>query len=1110
MQHIILFIIILTITSNEAKTVGNCLADLIGNALCTANDVVISNVDVISGPSICVNGTTIYVQLQAQTVATSNLRYDIGYFVALDGGNAKTGSCFRDYLPSPLNTLATVGSVRTSPFFNAEFAQDPNDICGDIEQGKTNNRNLGGTTVSSGTQGPPTIIAIPCKDNNNDGFADVSTCTSWDILASNGTLRPSCTTVNGTLPGTASKCNCTSTQLGRIIYKSECSSDSDCNDNNACTNDRCFLVSGLGVCENLPIGSGTPCNDGNSCTENDKCGGTNNLICSGTPVICAALDQCHFAGTCDFATGICSNPDKPNLTPCDDNQSCTVSDSCTDGSCIGTDTCKSGFMCQSGSCVPEPNCQVNLNCDDNNLCTNDFCDNGFCSFIFNDLPCTDGDACTLGDTCVQGECISGDPVICTPLDQCHQAGVCNIGNGLCSNPPKINGESCNDGINCTSPDTCIDGSCIGTLNCAVGEICQNDQCVDPPECVFDFDCDDLNICTDDACVNGQCAYTNNGLACNDGNPCTIDDICLGGICQSGLPKVCIPLDQCHLAGTCDSITGICDNLHAIEGTPCDDGISCTAEDKCTEGICSGTNSCPLGQTCENNQCTGIAICTSDAECLNHNICTDDFCINGNCVHINNVLPCDDGNACTSNDTCLDGSCMPGIKTICVALDQCHTVGTCNTITGICSDPAKPNSTICDDADPCTLNDTCIDGVCQQGMPVICDNPGICQTGGTCTNADCIYETAPNGTSCSTNAQCIDGICVTQIQCLQDSDCIALECLTATCENNECAYSFSENNEGNPCGANNVCHGGACVECIEASDCAGTNECNLATCSPNNQCIYSSRVCDQGSDCTINSCNPNEGCIYTPVFRLCGSVDQCNSPICDATNGCTIIPLSGNKCDDGIPCTFDDSCNNGLCVGTTKTCVVPDTCSTATCNQEDGQCEFIGCPAPTFCNNQEPVGACVQCDELIPCQNNLACENGICVGCISDSDCISGDKCVIGSCTNNECHYEPNRIKECLPKKGHCGNFGRCPNSALAPLGPELLPPSPMPIVEEPTCGPGENLNEAINTGAKATQPVTSTLTNPVWSCTSIGNNINDLWGLLMFIAFILKKKIKRL
>ena len=63
-----------------------------------------------------------------------------------------------------------------------------------------------------------------------------------------------------------------------------------------------------GTCSNPPKPDGTACNDGNACTQTESCQGG---ICVGVnPVVCTASDQCHTVGTCDPATGQCSNPAK--------------------------------------------------------------------------------------------------------------------------------------------------------------------------------------------------------------------------------------------------------------------------------------------------------------------------------------------------------------------------------------------------------------------------------------------------------------------------------------------------------------------------------------------------------------------------------------------------------------------------------------------------------------------------------------------------------------------------------------------------------------------------------------------------------------------------------
>ena len=38
--------------------------------------------------------------------------------------------------------------------------------------------------------------------------------------------------------------------------------------------------------------------------------------------------------------------------------------------------------------------------------------------------------------CVGGVCVGDNPVICTPLDECHVAGTCDRATGLCSNPDR--------------------------------------------------------------------------------------------------------------------------------------------------------------------------------------------------------------------------------------------------------------------------------------------------------------------------------------------------------------------------------------------------------------------------------------------------------------------------------------------------------------------------------------------------------------------------------------------------------------------------------------------------------------------------------------------------
>jgi hypothetical protein len=125
------------------------------------------------------------------------------------------------------------------------------------------------------------------------------------------------------------------------------------------------------------------------------------------------------------------------------------------------------------------------------------------------------------------------------------------------------------------------------------------SCVAPPD--------------DSARVQGAvldvCATAPEGALCDDGNPCTLLDVCKAGVCQ-GSP--------------------------APDGTLCTDGNTCTANDSCRLGTCKGD---PVPDT---TPCTDGDPCT-----------VGDSCTGGVCVSGTGMLSCDDGVACTL-DSCVAG------------------------------------------------------------------------------------------------------------------------------------------------------------------------------------------------------------------------------------------------------------------------------------------------------------------------------------------------------------------------------------------------------------------------------------------------------------------------
>jgi hypothetical protein len=98
-------------------------------------------------------------------------------------------------------------------------------------------------------------------------------------------------------------------------------------------------------------GCGKACLSGQICA-NGACVTPTVDLCFG--VVCPILDQCHAVGTCNPATGRCSNPALQDGTICTDGNACTSNDKCQAGVCTGLNpvVCSDGAVCDpvTGQC----------------------------------------------------------------------------------------------------------------------------------------------------------------------------------------------------------------------------------------------------------------------------------------------------------------------------------------------------------------------------------------------------------------------------------------------------------------------------------------------------------------------------------------------------------------------------------------------------------------------------------------------------------------------------------------------------------------------------------------------------------------------------------------
>jgi hypothetical protein len=178
---------------------------------------------------------------------------------------------------------------------------------------------------------------------------------------------------------------------------------------------------------------------------------------------------------------------------------------------------------------------------------------------------------------------------------------------------------------CGKDKHCCSGFC-GPKNATGRRTCQ---------CRTAADCPASGACHAATCTDGLCTVAvTAGAACDDGNPCTENDVCTAdGHCR-GVPKSCPDPDQCH-TGVCDPKTGAC------ASTPKANGAACTAP-------------CITGGACQNGLCQGTPATCPEIECQT-GVCD---ATTGNCSY----TPMDDYTGCGGDPSgegpiCIRGECV---------------------------------------------------------------------------------------------------------------------------------------------------------------------------------------------------------------------------------------------------------------------------------------------------------------------------------------------------------------------------------------------------------------------------------------------------------------------
>ncbi|MBN2498026.1 MAG: hypothetical protein JXR96_25770 [Deltaproteobacteria bacterium] len=473
----------------------------------------------------------------------------------------------------------------------------------------------------------------------------------------------------------------------RILVRSRCQTDNDCDDGEACTLDSCQLAG----CTHEAVADGTRC--GELGCQGIRLGYPTCLVgeCTGFELV----EDCDDGNACttdDCSPSGCTRTN--NTDPCDDEDPCTMEDRCAGGICLGVaeDADHDGFV--------DENCG-GRDCDDADPDVNPSVFEG----PWDGAPCDDDK-----DNDCDGTTDSGPG--CTPCDQA---------------------EDCDDHNPCNGLETCNDGSCAPgePLDCNDGQFCNGPESCDPQlGCVSPGDpcprtdcnhCDeDLDLCFDPAgepCGDGSQTACDRPDSCDGAGNCLANHEPQGTDCDDQL--FCNGADVCNAAGECVHGSSPCQQecmQTCVEDgggsghcspdpdtTPCsDDGVFCNGEEHC-----DGTGTC-LGQ---GDPCT--------QEC--RSICVEDGGGTGHCDPDPPSVACsDDGNFCNGVEFCNGSGLCQGLGNPCT--QEC--MSACNVNQQRCE--PTPGLACSSDSSDCTLDECDASGACAH-VPDddLCTPPAVC-------------------------------------------------------------------------------------------------------------------------------------------------------------------------------------------------------------------------------------------------------------------------------------------------------------------------------------------------------------------------------------------------
>src|SRR5438876_263449 len=239
------------------------------------------------------------------------------------------------------------------------------------------------------------------------------------------------------------------------------------------------------------------------CDAEERCDGTHDTCPADglkpTGTVCrAAGGPCDVAESCDGSHDACpGDAFKAAGTECRAAAgACDVAESCTGSAAACPADAKKTDVCRPAAGP----CDVAESCDG----AHDACPADGLKPAGTECRAAGG-VCDVAESCTGSD--AACPMDVKKTDVCRPAaGPCDVGTGVCSNWPKADGMSCDDGSRCTWGDACQAGACAGNpVTCTAPDACHVAACnARTGGCTVSLAPDGTPCGNGSACWKGKC------------------------------------------------------------------------------------------------------------------------------------------------------------------------------------------------------------------------------------------------------------------------------------------------------------------------------------------------------------------------------------------------------------------------------------------------------------------------------------------------------------------------------------------------------------------------------------------------------------------------------